>query len=399
MRKAILFFVSVLLSYGIAYTIAFKPGYILIAWGSYSLESSLLAFVFLSLCGGIVGVLGLKLLRILSQGLNQLYPYSKKAKQERQIARINQAVISYMTGQWDEAGHLLTPYMNKKMPLSAYLVWAKSSLKKQDDEMILACLSARFIRQFEGEWAFEFVRAECLLYQKEYESAIILLKQMHQRASDDVQILKWMKEAYWALEAWSALKSLLPVFKRYSVFSIQDYDILQKDIIFHEFNAAYEKAENVLDRKYKLKIIKTVWNNLSDENKKMSFLLKQYAELLIKLDLLREAEHFIHKQLNLKYDAGLVSLYTQITKIEPFDLLNVLKKLLNQNKDESQLLYCLSKVCMRCRLWGEAEQYALQLLRWQPSPKAYILMSEVYSSQGLYEKSVRYFEKSVFILK
>ncbi|MBE8214935.1 MAG: hypothetical protein HAW62_01185 [Endozoicomonadaceae bacterium] len=397
MRIVFLFFISLAIAYGLAKIFVLHSGYILLSWGPYTLESSLLSIVLCILILSLSLVCLLRLCQFIASSFNYMYPLSLWAKKKKIRDKTNQAMQYYVAEQWHSVLHLLASYIKKeKASLLMCVLTAASAQKVKDLDLLACCFSDTYDKKFAGDWLFDLMKARWFYEDNQLDKALFMLKILHHRLPDSIYILRLLVIGYQKTENIEALKKLLPVLQRESKWLKSDYQALQSWIYERILYQAYEFAKQAVDKRSGLMHMKSIWKQAGSVIQKLDFFIENYAGYLIKLAYFDEADVFIRKQLERTYQFKLVVLYTKLTALDPVYLLKSLKNILTRYPYEVELLFSISKMSMKCRLWSEAEQYASQVIQARPSQKAYALMGEIFSVQGFYKKSVYYFEKSIF---
>ncbi len=120
--------VALLLGVGVVALIETDPGYILMAYGNYTLETSLWVGLLMLALFTLVVYLVVRLLRRLLAGQHSLAGWFSDRK-SRQSARLtNRGLINFIEGNWNKARRqLLRGATHSDAPLLNYLVAARAS--------------------------------------------------------------------------------------------------------------------------------------------------------------------------------------------------------------------------------------------------------------------------------
>ena len=146
MRKLfVLILIALLLGVGIVAVIETDPGYVLLSYGNYMLETSLwvgllLLLVFTLLVYGVV-----RLTRKILSGQNLLLSWlgSRKSRQSSRLT--SRGLISFIEGNWSKARRqLLRGASNNETPLLNYLMAARASYALNEPEKMREYLMKKF---------------------------------------------------------------------------------------------------------------------------------------------------------------------------------------------------------------------------------------------------------------
>ena len=394
MKKTFLFFFAAILCYVFSRLFIAHKGYVLLAWGPYTLESSLWSFLFgLMMCVFCV-MLGVSLFRLLFSGISLFYPVTRSARRKKALMHATRGMIHYVNGRWGSAHRLLDQAADAgQAPLITYLAAARAAHQQGDHEASTRCLRKADKVAPSAEWAVGITRAELLLDRGQREQALAILKRLHKKAPNHAHVLKLLKKNYEELKDWNALLKLLPDLRKRKVVSNDEYHRLHHQIYHALFDQAYQLGKEKSGNSARLQPAVSVWKSLSSQHKKENFFICEYARVMVLLGVEEDAELFIRKQLPQRYSQQLIQLYGNLSQCEQQKQISAAEGLLMLHQNDPVLLLNLGRICMRCELIGKAEEYFKRCLAIKPSEEAYSLMGQLLAKQGLHEKSTEYFQQ------
>lgn len=394
MKKTLFFFVIAILCYVFARLFIAHKGYVLLAWGPYTLESSLWSFLFALVLCVVIVMLSLSLFRLLFSGISLFYPVTRRARSKKALVQATKGMIHYANGRWHSAQRLLDQAADAgQVPLITYLAAARAAHQNGDHETSANCLRKADKAAPGAELAIGITRAELLLDRGQREQALAILRRLYKKSPSHAHVLKLLKQNYQELKDWNSLAKLLPDLRKRKVITRDDYHRLHHQIYQALFEQAYQLGKEKHEISARLQPALGVWKSLSHHHKKDEYLLCEYARVMVLLGAEEEAELFIRQQVSQRYSSRLIQLYGDLSKCDQQKQLSTAESLLALHQNDPMLLLNLGKICMRCDLKGKAEEYFKRCLAVTPSEAAYSMMGQLLARQGLYEKSAEYFQQ------
>ena len=399
MKKTFLFFCVVVICYVIARLLLVEKGYVLLAWGPYTLESSLWSFIFAVTLVVISVMFAVGVVRFIFNGISLFYPVTRNARRKKALNQATKGMIYYVNGRWRLAQRLLFQAANAgQAPLITYLAAARAAHQNNDYE---SC--ADYLREADraapgAELAIGITRAELLLERGQLEQALATLKRLHKKAPSHLHVMKLLKQNYLLLKDWNALVKLLPDLRKKKVISGKEYEKLHQRIYSALFEQAFQSGNHKSEVQARLQPVQNIWKSLSHQHKKDEYLICEYASVLVRLEAEKEAEYFIRQQLPQHYSKRLMNLYGSLTYCELKQQLSKAESLLTQYPNDEVLLLNLGKICIRNNLTGKALEYLEKSLGIAPSVDACNLMGQLFMQQKEYRKSTDYFNRSAKLM-
>jgi len=168
-----LILIALLLGVGVVAIIETDPGYLLLAYGDYTLESSLWVGLVLLFFFTLLLYVFIALLRRLVGGQKSLSGWMD-ARRHRQATRLtNRGLVHYIEGNWSKArSELLRGARNNEAPLVNYLLAARSSARLGEPGQIEQHLLAAADSNAAANTAVALARAEIQLQAGQYQQAI-----------------------------------------------------------------------------------------------------------------------------------------------------------------------------------------------------------------------------------
>ncbi len=321
------------------------PGYFLISYGHYTLETS----IWMALAAVIVlWVATYSVYRLLWR----LRHHSRRVghwllgRSERHRAKdLIQGVQDSCAGRWSQAREaLLRTLPDSPVPLLNISLAAKASAQLGD------------VKQ-----------AQRLLQQagKKMPAGVLL----------DVQCC-----IYRAQEDWQALLNVLPALRKQQILTPTALATLEHEVASHYLSVDCDTAA----------VLQSRWKKLSAVMQPDDRLWAQTINQLIAWGEQRSAETLLRRQLKRAWSAPLGFIYAELSAVEPKKLLAAAESCLAKQPDDADLLVCLGRLSLRNHLWGRALDYFEKSLAVQPSVTACAELSRLLQAWGKPEEATRY---------
>jgi HemY protein len=340
----------VLAGAGIGILLSQDTGYVLIAFGNYSVETSLalllivIALLFTALYIGI---------RALVRTLHM--PRDLRAWKQRRGTQLAQqamtrGLLEMSEGNWRGAERRLVRYADmSETPLLNYLAAARAAQLQGEHER-----RDRYIRLAHecmpsADVAVSLTQAELQLADQQLEQALATLNHLRSVAPRHNYVLRLLRRLYEQLGDWEHLRELLPELRRRKVDD--EAELQQLEIRTHR--ALLEQAFLANDARR----LEMAWADVPRNLRDHPQLLGDYAGYLQESGDDARAERLLLDALRKQWDAGLVEICGLVDSEEPGRLLSQMERLLPEHPDDPTLLLTLGRLSLRAQLWGKARGY------------------------------------------
>lgn len=396
MRRLFLIIVCVLVAGGtLGLLMKQDTGYVLLSYGSITLETSIWVFA----CFLLVLLFVLSWVkRILFASLR---PGSSLAKltgnmhQKRASRNTIRGLLELVGGNWAKAEKLLTKSAgNVSYPLINHIAAAYAASEQDAHERSKTLLREAHRSSPEAEFAISFAQSQIQMRQGHFESALATLLRLHKIQPKHRQVLKMLVQAYSHLEDWQALLDLTPLLKKEGILNDGNMLELEKKA----FNALLEhfthKSLQGHSHNDILKTIESVWQKLDgledDESMRIT-----YAKAMLEFGDETKAESFIRKCLNKLWSDQLILVYGQIKHKNAKKALQQAESWLSKHKDSAELLLTCGRLSQMQQLWGKARDYYQSSINLQAKPEAIADLGRLLNALGDNEASQALFLASL----
>lgn len=345
--------IALLAGVGLIALIETEPGYVLIAFNNYTVETSVWVALFVLLIFTVAAYFSLRLIRKLFSGQSSLVGWLGSRKSNKAARQTTLGLISYIEGNWLKSRRqLILGAKGNEAPLLNYLTAARASYQLNDMDKMREYLGNAEDSEAQAGIAVELTQAEMKLDNGQYEQALATLVRAKRNAGKHPHVLKLLHKAYLGLEDWPNLIALMP--------ELRKHKILPADRLRDMEESAYLKLlqnSSVANDAASAGALQTQWQQLPADLRKDSKMCKAYINLLIKVGAKAEAEKVILHTIKKEWDSSLVRLYGMLESGNSVRQLTQAESWLAANERDTELLLCLGRLAARDSLWGKARDY------------------------------------------
>jgi HemY protein len=349
--------VALLLGVGIVAIIKTDPGYVLMAYGNYTLEASLWIGLLLILALVVLVFLALRLVYQIFSGQRSLVSWLGARKVNKAQRLSTRGMISYIEGNWELARRqLIQGAKHSEAPLQNYLLAARASAQLADNDKVHEYLRSAGEAESAAAMALEISLAEMKLQAGEYGQAIAALENATANPGRYPYVLSLLCQAYQGLGDWNQLRNLLPQLQKHKVLTSTELQQLEHQVYLHSLENSSASLEQ----------LQGIWKKMPKHLQGNVEIVAVYVRALIALSEHSGAEKAILKVLKYEWQVPLVRLYAYVQGDSSKQLAKA-ESWLEAHADEPQLLLCVGRLSARDELWGKARDYFERAYRLQKS--------------------------------
>lgn len=347
-----------------------EPGYVLLAWGHWSIELSLVLF-------GAILILAFVLLYLLLRFLARVWIAPSdislrlhRSRAERARRRLIRGLLDYAEGRWSQAERLLirgAPH--SETPLLNYLAAAHAAQRMQAYDRRDLYLRRAIESDPQAKVAVELSQAQLQLDHQQTEQALATLRHLREIAPDHAYVMRLLGKLYLELKDWGELERLLPRLRRSSLISPERFQELETRIVRGLFDRAREHGE--------LSSLKNAWEALPRKSRQRPELLALYCEHLAALGEPAQGERLLARALNNQWNEELALRYGRVRGEEPAQQLKHAEAWLSAHPHSAILLLSLARLSAAAQLWGKSRSYYEASLAEQANAAAYFELGEL----------------------
>jgi HemY protein len=175
---------ALLLGVGVVALIETDPGYVLVAYGNYTLESSLWVGLLLLFALILLVYLALRLVFRLVGGQRSLVSWLGTRKTHHAARLSTRGLINFLEGNWARSRRqVLKGATNNEAPLLNYLLAARASHHLGEPDKVSQYLGAAADAESAAVAAVELAEAEIKVHAGQYDQALAVLDNMGNASS------------------------------------------------------------------------------------------------------------------------------------------------------------------------------------------------------------------------
>ena len=388
-RIFLLALIALLAGVGVVAVIETDPGYVLISYGNYTLETSLwvglvLLVLFTLLLYGLVRLIGK-----LVAGQHSVSNWLGTRKARRSSRLTTRGLINFIEGNWSKARRqLLRGARNNEAPLLNYLMAARASYALNEADKMREYLGAAEESESQAGIAVELTQAELKLDAGQYEQALATLVRARRNAGRHPHVLDLMRKAYEGLEDWAHLAELLPELKKYKLLPEEDLLALDRRVHTRLLRQGLPEEDAAVE-------LHRRWKSLPADLKTDPELLQFYAGMLVELGDYGSAEKIILRSLKQSWNSSLVRLYGLVESGNASRQLSQAETWLNNHNRDPMLMLTLGRLSSRNKLWGKARDYFESGYKLQRTPEVCAELGRLLAALGETRSSAAYFQEGL----
>ncbi len=350
MRLLILITLVLIGAVSAALVVMKDPGYVLLSYGHWSVETSLSFFVLALL------VLYL-LLHYLGRLLHGAWALPRRVHAWRDERHAKRARISFTRGlvaaaegRWKAAEkELLRHIRDADAPMLNYLAAARAA-----QELGAVDRRDRYLHQAHestpsSPLAVGLSQARLQMDQQQLEQALATLNHLRSVEPDSPFVLRTLMSVYTTLKDWEHLRELLPDLRRRGVLDAAGAQALEQQLHLELLRQVSASRD--------VHALRRFWDEVPRHLREEEPLVLAYGRALRAVGAGADAEPLVRTALRRRWSNQLVYLYGLVEGEQPARQLTTAEAWTKDHGKDPVLLLTLGRLCVRNRLWGKARIY------------------------------------------
>jgi len=385
MKAVIAIAIALLLAAALIWLANFEPGFVLLQYGSWSLETSLIVFMVAITVILITGYFSLRSLVLFRQAPKRLAAWNETQRHKRAGQALTRGLIILEEGRWAEAERVLVRHAgNSETPLLHYLAAARAAQKQEQAERRDNYLSLAHQTTEGADIAVGVVQAELQLAAGQKEQALATLQHLREVAPKHPYVLQLLQQLLQDLEQWQDVQNVLP-------------DLRKRNVL--ESSAVKTLSDNTVLKQLEVALARQDWQQLSQLWQAVPTKMRQQESLLIPYvagqiaqgeneQAITLIEHFLIKQ----WSDTLVAQYGQLAQGDILKRLAKAETWLKTHPDNAGLLLTLGRLALANNLWAKAEDYLRSSLDLGPRGETHHALATVLIAANKHEQAVEHYQ-------
>ena len=348
------------------------PGYLLIAFGSTTFETSLFAL----LVAFIVLYVVIKLILIVLRWINpwHLIRFGRNYKENLRAnsrSKTIEGLLYFTRGSWESSYNLLKKGMkDSDASVVNYLAAAYAAHQQGNKEAWMNCLETAEEKYPAARSTINSLKAQLLFKSNQLEQCVAVLQQMKTSSLNDASLLQLLKEVYLKLNDWEQLEKLLPALEKNNVIDNEEAELMRVRIFMENLYWTSNQRVDFSNAELGAQLEKA-WKKGPALYKQDERIVKHYVEILFKLDQKEQAGKAIEVALNKNWSNELIKRYGELDFGTPHRQLIIAESWIQGRPGNASLLVTLGRLAMRNELWGKAREYFDTSIEVAPQAEAH----------------------------
>ncbi|MDH5592259.1 MAG: heme biosynthesis protein HemY [Gammaproteobacteria bacterium] len=391
MKTLIIIAVGLMVGGGLIWLADFEPGFVLLQYGSWSLETSLVVFLAAFLLLVIATYMTLRSMVLVQQAPKKLAAWQQSRRQYRAGQALTRGLITLEEGRWAEAEGILARHAgNSETPLLHYLAAARAAQKQHAAERRDNYLRLAHETTAGSDVAVGVVQAELQLSAGQKEQALATLQHLREVAPKHPYVLQLLQQLYSDMNQWQRVQEVLPDLRKRHVLESSAVKALSTDAAVGQMQAALVRHDwDAMD---------SIWNQASAKIRQTEALLTRYVAGLLKQNKSPQAITLIEAYLRKQWSDALIYQYGLIVQTDSLSQLSKAEKWLKEKQNNPWLLLTLGRLASCNKLWAKAEEYLRASIDHGARGETYKVLAEVLAAQGKDLQVVEAYQKGLSLM-
>ena len=369
----------------------FEPGFVLMQYGQWTLETSLIVFTVAWLILLLLAYMTLRSLAIIKNTPNRLSHWQENQRHKRATKALTNGLITLEEGRWAEAERLLIRHAgNSETPLLHYLAAARAAQKQQAPERRDSYLKLAHETTPSADIAVGVVQAELQLSAGQKEQALATLQHLREVAPKHPYVLQLLQQLYQDTAQWQEVQSVLPDLRKRHVLDNSSANALSAE-------ATVGQLQNALIRQ-EWQRMEQIWLQSSAKIRQSEQVLKTYVNGLLLQGEQQQAMQMIEEYLRKNWSDALIYQYGKILQGDLLKRLATAEKWLKQREENPWLLLTLGRLDQANKLWAKAEAYLRASIEHGPRGETYQALAEVLMAQDKRDAAANTYKQGLDVM-
>ncbi|MGL6491303.1 heme biosynthesis HemY N-terminal domain-containing protein [Aeromonas veronii] len=359
-----------------------NKGYVLIALGNYTIESSVTSAVILAvLFYGALLIVEWLLGRVFGLRRKTLGWYGSRRRRKANQQTVA-ATLAMAEGHYSQAEKLMIKgASNSDTPLLNYLSAAKAAQARGDDARRDQYLQKAQEENPKAELALTLTQTRLQIEQGQYDTALAMLESVYALNPRHPMVLDQLRQVHLARQDWSALYDLIPALHKVGKLTPKQ----EEDLLQQAWSGRLQQAAGSLET------LKAVWQDLPRKLRLEPELLACYGDLLRQLGADGEAATLWLEALRKQ---PMPQLLARLPKLK-LDSYQPLLALLQKQQGQPEVDTALAQLYLLAGQLDDAQKLLEQEVERAPSAAAYHALGQLMDKRRLTNKANEYYRQAL----
>ncbi|MFM5126831.1 heme biosynthesis HemY N-terminal domain-containing protein [Aeromonas veronii] len=359
-----------------------NKGYVLIALGNYTIESSVTSAVILAvLFYGALLIVEWLLGRVFGLRRKTLGWYGSRRRRKANQQTVA-ATLAMAEGHYSQAEKLMIKgASNSDTPLLNYLSAAKAAQARGDDARRDQYLQKAQEENPKAELALTLTQTQLQIEQGQYDTALAMLESVYALNPRHPMVLDQLRQVHLARQDWSALCDLIPALHKVGKLTPKQ----EEDLLQLAWSGRLQQAAGSFET------LKAVWQDLPRKLRLEPELLACYGDLLRQLGADGEAATLWQEALRKQ---PMPQLLARLPKLK-LDNYQPLLALLQKQQGQPEVDTALAQIYLLAGQLDDAQKLLEQEVERAPSAAAYHALGQLMDKRRLTNKANEYYRQAL----
>jgi HemY protein len=421
MKLLVTVLVTLIIAVSLALMAIENPGYVLIAVGPWTVETTLALSVIMAILAFAAVYYTIRFVSRMLGVPGGVRHWRQRRRERKAMVSLTRGLIDLAEGHWQRSEKQLLKNVNDgHAPLLNYLAAARAAQAQGADQRRDNYLKQAHESVAGADIAVGLTQAELQLQHNQLEQALATLRHLQQLSPKHAQVLTALAKLYEELGDWEHLLELMPSLRKRNVFSGEEIETLSRKSYLALFkmqtvvkgndvlNSSTANAENI-------KHLKDLWERIPKhfrENEKMLLcyvqrlvecgetdhlepLIRSAVQRLVECGETDHLEPLIRSALKNNRSEALVYCYGLVTSADYNHHLSMAESLLIGHENDAVALLTVGRLSLRDKLWGKAQSYLEASVNSHPSAEAYNELGNLLDSLGESDRASECFREGL----
>lgn len=354
------------------------PGHVLINFGDWTLETSVLVLASALLVLWFLVQLAFWFWRMPVEA-------ARKMREQRAFKQLEKGLLALTEGDWKAAEKALEKSASSQGRTTAhYLAAAEAADGQNAHDRREYYLEQADSGGSKKRFLVELTRARMLLTSGSRAAALPILQDLYKRRRKHPQVLELLSRCYRELGEWDQLQALLPVLGKTGVLDEEQSQLLQEEISVNKLLSVSSSED-----------LQAAWKQLPRTMRQHTATVDAFATQATKLERADLAEPLIVASLKNEWSPVLVLRYGDPLSGDRIKRLKQCEKWLKKHPEDAALHLALGRLCAGESLWGKAREHMVKSLELEPTSLGYDAFGQLLERQGEMEPAMACFRNAL----
>ena len=391
MKLLITILATLIIAVSIALVAMDNPGYVLIAVGPWTVETTLVLVTIVAILGFAAIYYSIRFVAGMMGVPDGFRHWRQGRREHKAMLSLTRGLIELAEGHWKKAEKQLLKYVHDgHAPLLNYLAAARAAQAQGADQRRDNYLKQAHESISGADIAVGLTQAELQLQHHQLEQALATLRHLQQLAPKHAQVLKVLSTLYIELADWDHLLELMPSLRKRNVYSDEEIERLSHKAYLAKLGTSTAQTQSVEQ-------LNNYWNSIPKQFRENEEILLNYVQRLVDLGETNQLEPLLRKALNNHRSDALVYYYGLVDSLDTNHQLTMAESLLIGHENDAVTLLTVGRLSLRNKLWGKARSYLEASVSSHPSVEAYNELGNLLEHLGEQDLATKCFKDGLHL--